>query len=1071
MKKAINPEILAQIMTRVLKPARYSGGEWNEIKKDPAAAKIKIALAFPDTYEVGMSSIGLRILYYLINSQPDILAERVFAPWPDFEQQLRKNKLPLFSLENKLPLFQFDIIGFSLLYELNFTNVLTMLDLGGIKLFSEEREDRDPLIIAGGPSCFNPEPIVDFIDAFFIGDGEEAIFEIIDTFKRSKERGESRQSLLSALAQIKGMYVPRFYRIKHQSVFPLLYVEPENGFPSKIEKRVVFNLSQAPYPDNPIVPSTEIVFDRVQVEVARGCPQRCRFCQATSLYFPHRFRSPEAVKKMALNNLASTGYDEIALTALSASDYPHLTPLVKEIMDALTPRKIALSFPSLRPGGVSEEIVDSIVEVRKTGLTIVPEAGTERLRRVINKHLSDEEIWEASRAAFSRGWRLLKLYFMVGLPTETDEDLEGIIRIVEEILKIGVTILKVAPQINLSLSSFIPKPHTPFQWEAMESREKLQQRISYLKSRLKKYSTVRFKDHPVLNSLLEAIISRGDRRLGAVIRAAWEKGARFDSWSDTFDFRLWEKAFEEEGLDYQIYLKKIFLGAKLPWDHINTGLKKKALIQELRRAYRAERTPSCSERECRFCLGCDFSHVVNKLLREEKRVQGDIKKKDVRKIDLTANEVKKRERNVFDKEKSDGPDRAQIRESEEAKREDEGKAEEERRFNLIVIGGRKHERGEGESKESKGRKGRKERKGRWDKEKEGPRERRRVKEKGSRDAKTKEDKEDKERSRAVKRYRFYFEKKGPARFISHLDLINTIPRILRRAQIQAEFSQGFHPKMKLTFLPALPLGMASREEIFELRVKGNLEEKKAVDQLNKVSPEGIVFKDVKKVDPHRSSLNREVKAVLYSLEAEPLRCHLNQVKIAQILEAEELEALQETGEVEEARAMEGKSGVHRGEINNENYKGKAEAERQDEAQESEKGREIKKEVEKEKGRKEEEKEDKYKEEYKDIDEHIGKDKDKDEDEGELGQREENTGELNKRELEMIEVVNLIRNKKDRYQKRIDYSPQEDKIYFLYRVEKGDIGNPYRLLQQLFDWDEAAFYLTREKVFLGSGHSK
>jgi len=896
MKKKINDEVLAKILMQVIKPARYIGGEWNEIKKDPTSAEVKIALAFPDTYELGMSSIGLRILYKIINSQPHLLAERVFAPWTDLEQKLRTSKLPLYSLENKLPLFQFDIIGFSLLYELNFTNVLTMLDLGGIRLFSAERSAKDPLVIAGGPSCFNPEPLVDFIDAFFIGDGEEAILEIISTYQRWQEKGASRSELLAALAGIKGMYVPRFYQAQAQSLpqpqsqgqpkvqaqsqpqsnFPLLFVEPKDSYPARIEKRIVYDLDRVLYPESTLVPSTEIVFDRVQVEIARGCPQRCRFCQATSLYFPHRLRSLEKVKNLALTNLECSGYDEVALTALSASDYPYLVSLVREMMASLLPQKIALSFPSLRPGGVSKDIVDSIIKVRKTGLTIVPEAGTERLRRVINKHLSDEEIWEAARAAFSRGWRLLKLYFMVGLPTEKEEDLEGIVRIVEEILKIGVSILKVAPQINLSISSFIPKPHTPFQWETMESPERLQEKISFLKKRLRKYPTVWFKDHPVATSVLEAVISRGDRRVGEVIRIAWEKGARFDSWSDTFNFELWKESFQEAGLDYRVYLAKIPLRAKLPWEHISSGFKKKALLQELRRAYREERTPSCSQRDCRFCQGCDFPHLVNKLNQETKRVSSELEKKSSSRRGLTREEL--REKNLSGADLSP-----------------EG-IEKKARNNLI-------------------------------------------------------------------RYRFYFEKKGPARFLSHLDLINTIPRILRRAGVAVAFSQGYHPKMKLTFLPALPLGMTSRQEIFELQAKGPLEEKEVVSKLNKLSPPGIVFQEIRKVSPQQPSLNREIKAVLYSLEAAPLRRHLEQAKVFPGVEEGECAVLPE------------------------------------------------------------------------------------------GQ-----------ELIMNEVVNLLKNKKDKYSKRLDYSPSEDKIYFLYPVEKGSIGNPFRLLQQLFDWDQASFYLTREKVY-------
>jgi len=925
----LTDEELRGIFKRVIKPARYLGGEWNEVRKDPNQVKVKIVLAFPDVYEVGMSSLGLRILYNQLNRQPDILAERVFAPWPDFERSLREKNLPLFSLENKKPLAEFDIIGFSLLYELNYTNILTILDLAGLPLLSRERKNWHPLVIAGGPVCFNPEPLTDFIDAFFLGDGEEAILEIVQAYQTSREKGESRIELLRSLSRIKGMYVPIFYQAKKQSISPLVYVEPLDHVPFPLEKRVIFNLEKAPFPAKTLVPSTEIIFDRVQVEIARGCPQSCRFCQATSLYFPHRFRRPETIKKLIRENLSSSGYDEVALTALSASDYPQLASLVSDLMTELRPERIAVSFPSLRPGGVSEEVVDSIVKVRKTGLTIVPEAGTERLRRVINKHLTDNDIWEASRAAFSRGWRLLKLYFMVGLPTEREEDLLGIVRIVEEILKIGVRYLHTAPQINMSISSFIPKPHTPFQWVAMDSPASLNSKINFLKSRLKKYRSVRFKDHPVPNSVLEAVFSRGDRRLGPVILSAWQKGARFDSWSETFNFETWQEAFDEVGLDYHEYLQEIPTEARLPWEHLKTGLKRIALLRELRRAYQAEWTPTCPERSCRFCQGCDYPGEVNKINQLAQRM---------------------REKSERGRLKDQRKEVAREVGSAEGKKEAEPSQEK-----SPSMADHSHKKSASMAEEIK-------------KEKEEWQEEVKARRNEGRETQKEEGKPEKEKAKSSLsiRYRLYFAKQGPACFISHLDLINTIQRILRRSGIPAEFTQGFHPKMKLTFLPALPLGMRSREEILELVVEKDIAPEIFLERLNQVSPAGLYFHRLEKIEPSRPSLNREVKAVLYSLDLTPLIEHLKK---------------QKSGIVEQVSQSLAVATVAR------------------------------------------------------------------------------------------RIKELIEEKPDKYSKQILVNLDEVKIYLLYPVNQGQMGNPARLLQEIFNWDEAVFYLVREKVFYDETEAK
>jgi len=596
---------LEYILREVEKPGRYVGGEWNSICKDPAAAEVKIALAFPDVYEIGMSYLGQKILYSLLNGHPGVLAERVFAPWPDMEEKLRSSRAPIFSLENKIPLGGFDIIGFSLLYELNYSNILTLLDLAGIPFFAAERDGHFPLLIAGGPACFNPEPVSDIFDAFFLGDGEDGFLEIAAKFNQLRKDGTGWEDTLRGLAEIPGIYVPRLYNPDRHPGSALIARRPGRGVPWPIKKRALTYLDARTFPERIIVPDIQAVFDRVAVEVARGCPQRCRFCQAASLYFPHRVMDPASAVSIARRSLASTGYENVSLSALSISDYPGLEDMVESLMTALSPQKISLSLPSLRPAGLSPAVVENILRVRKTGFTLVPEAGTDRLRAVINKNLNNREILTAAANAFERGWRLLKLYFMIGLPTETLDDLRGIIDLVMEIIRLGRDIMKSPPLLNLSLSSFIPKPHTPFQWLAMEDETALLEKQRFVRSALRRFPSVKVKDQPARVSVLEGVFSRGDRRLGPVLVQAWRRGARFDSWKDRFSFPAWEEAFAAEGLDWRPYLGPLDTRAPLPWDHIETGIRREHFLDEMNRAMRGEPTPSCLERSCSDCNGCD----------------------------------------------------------------------------------------------------------------------------------------------------------------------------------------------------------------------------------------------------------------------------------------------------------------------------------------------------------------------------------------------------------------------------------------------------------------------------------
>lgn len=596
----------ARVLARVEKPGRYVGGEWNEVRKDPSRVRTKVALAFPDVYEIGMSYLGQKILYALLNRAPDVLAERVFAPWPDFERELREAGLPLASLENAIPLRDFDIVGFSLLYELNYSNVLTILDLGGVPLTSAERGEGDPWVIAGGPAAFNPEPVADLFDAVFLGDGEEGFPEIVEAVAGFRERGLARAAALRELAAIEGVYVPSLYGVEPEPGSPLVAPRAGPGAPAAVRKRLAKDFARSFFPERIVVPSLRVVFDRVALEAARGCPQSCRFCQASSLYFPHRPKDPGVLRRTALRSLRQTGYEDLSLSALSIGDHPDLEAVVGSLMDDLAREKISLSLSSLRPGRLSRDLVKNIVKVRKTGFTLVPEAGTERLRAVIDKKLTDREIRDALAFAFEGGWKLVKLYFMIGLPTETDEDLAGIVGLVRSALELGRSILGSPPRLHVSLASFIPKPHTPFQWLGMDDEASLASKQAFVRSELGRFRSVELKTHPVATSILEAVFSRGDRRLVQVLVEAWRRGARFDGWDDKLDSAAWAAAFAAAGVDPRAYLGPLPRGAALPWDVAETGLKKSLLSRELDAALRAERTPGCLERSCAACQGCEM---------------------------------------------------------------------------------------------------------------------------------------------------------------------------------------------------------------------------------------------------------------------------------------------------------------------------------------------------------------------------------------------------------------------------------------------------------------------------------
>jgi radical SAM family uncharacterized protein/radical SAM-linked protein len=709
------------ILSRVEKPSRYLGTEVNAVRKDPGAVRLRFALAFPDLYEIGSSHFGMQILYHVLNSRPEIAAERVFAPARDMERELRASGRALFSLETQTPLSRFDIIGFSLLYELNYTNILTMLDVAGIPFLSAERSRRHPLIIAGGPCTCNPEPVADFFDAMVVGDGEQVVLELSRTWLEWNASGEKeRESLLRRWSGIEGVYVPAFFEAGHdadgfQRLAPRL---PEYGL---VRRAVVADLDPAPFPDRPIVPFGKPVHDRLRLEVSRGCSRGCRFCQAGMIYRPVRERSPQKLLDLAQASLAATGYEDLSLLSLSTGDYGCIAGLMARLMARFAPARVAVSLPSLRAGTLTPELMELIRQVRKTGFTIAPEAGSQRLRDVINKNVTEAEIVETVQDAFRSGWQLIKLYFMIGLPTETEEDLAQLVSLVRRLSRLKGSGRRRA-HINVSAATFIPKAHTPFQWQPQLELSESRSRLRRLQEGLA-LPGVQFKWQQPEMSLLEGMWARGDRRLGRALLAAYRRGCRFDGWGDSFDFSAWMDAFAEAGIDPAFYTTRPRSpNEPLPWDHIDSGVSKEFLAREWENALASHLTPDCRRGECQGCGACDFAALQPR----------------VHRVDPPA---------LKSPAVDDGP--------------------------------------------------------------------------------------------PYKKVQISYEKVGSARFFGHLELANILLRALRRAAIPVKFSEGFHPKPKVSFDDPLPTGTESEEEHLVLTVPQRVAPQTIMDGLNAQLPEGL----------------------------------------------------------------------------------------------------------------------------------------------------------------------------------------------------------------------------------------
>lgn len=727
---------LDAILPLVQKPGRYIGGELNSVTPDYSRIDLSFALIFPDLYEIGMSHQGLQILYHIINRQPGLAAERCYAPDVDMEAQLRQHKLPLFSLETRRPLAEFDVIGFTLPYELCYTNILTVLDLAGIPLWAKERDNDAPLIIGGGACAMNPEPVADFFDLIVLGDGEEVLLEIAEALRVAREQGLSRIEFLDCCAGISGAYVPSLFKPLYKDA-RLVSIETLKQDYTTATRRIVAELPPVDLLTRPLVPLVKPIHDRLGVEVARGCTRGCRFCQAGMTYRPVRERSIEQLMELAEEGVKNSGFDELALLSLSTGDYSNLPELLTELMDYFAEAHVSVALPSMRVGTLTPEVIEQIKRVRKSGFTIAPEAGTDRLREVINKGITEEDLLAGCRDAFAAGWNVIKFYFMIGLPTETQEDLEAIIDLAMRAKKEaggGRT------QINVSVSTFVPKPHTPFQWHGQLSIAETKERIDFLKRKLPRKG-FRLKWHEPYQSFLEGLFSRGDRRLAPLIEAAWKAGARLDGWSDHFLLERWQEAAAQLGLDLDAYLCPRDQEELLPWDHLDCGVDRSFLLQEWQKALDQVYTPDCRVKGCQQCGLCDFKSI--KPLIQEK---------------------KESDRTAEQEQRKDGKDS-------------------------------------------------------WTRTEQG--------------------------QQSVFRYRVHYSRLGDGRFPGHLEILQLVFRGLQRTGLPLLFSQGYNPSPKVSFSPALPVGVESHIEYFDMDLSSPLKNPaETAAQLNTCLPDFLTVQEV-----------------------------------------------------------------------------------------------------------------------------------------------------------------------------------------------------------------------------------
>ncbi|MFL0251217.1 TIGR03960 family B12-binding radical SAM protein [Clostridium neuense] len=608
------------ILYKVEKPARYVGKEYNSVIKDKEKVDMRFAFCFPDVYEVGMSHLGIKILYHVLNLREDTYCERVYAPWPDMEKLMRENNIPLYALETKDPLCEFDFIGFTLQYEMSYTNILNMLDLSGIAVRASERKEEDPIVLCGGPCAYNPEPLYDIADLFSLGEGEEHLNEVLDLYKKCKNDGISKKEFLRMASHIEGTYVPSLYNVTYKEDGTIDEFKPlYDDVPAKVKKRIIKNFNDVVYPDKIVVPYNEIVHDRIMLETFRGCTRGCRFCQAGMIYRPVREKKTDKLIELADKLIKNTGYEELSLTSLSICDYSDIQNLIKGLVEKYKEKKVSVSLPSLRIDSFSVDLIKEIQKVRKSGLTFAPEAGTQRMRDVINKGVTEQNLMDSVSSAFKNGWTTIKLYFMIGLPYETPEDVRGIgnlgKKVVAEYYKVPKEVRKKGLKVTLSTSIFVPKPFTPFQWAPMDNIENVRGKIGELREELSDARVITYNWHETPVSFLEAVFARGDRRVCDVLIKAFEKGAKFDGWSEYFNNDIWMEAFKECGVnpDFYVYRDRSY-DEVLPWDFIDVGVSKSFLMSENEKAKKAVVTPDCRQ----GCKNCG----INKSFKEEECFEG-----------------------------------------------------------------------------------------------------------------------------------------------------------------------------------------------------------------------------------------------------------------------------------------------------------------------------------------------------------------------------------------------------------------------------------------------------------------
>jgi radical SAM family uncharacterized protein/radical SAM-linked protein len=778
----------AAFLGEVEKPARYTGGEVGAVRKDWDAVQARVCLAFPDVYDIGMSHLGYKILYKILNDDPRTLGERAYCPWVDMEGKLRAHDLPLVSLDGYHALHEFDVVGFSLQYELTYGNVLTMLDLGRIPLRSADRGEADPLVVAGGPNATHPEPMAVFVDAFVVGDGEAKLTELALAWTRLRAEGVPRPERLAALARLGGVYVPSLHEaaVDPDTGLEVVLAPADPSVPFPIERTMV-RLDDYPFPDDGPTGGPEAIFDRTSIEITRGCTEGCRFCQAGMIYRPVQERDPVQVYETVKRAVQKTGNDEVSLTALSTADVSYISPLIKKLAPELAAEGVSLSVSSLRAYGLEPELLDELRRVRAGGLTFAPEAGTQRMRDVVNKNVTEEQLHETAERVFSRGWQRMKLYFMIGLPTEQDEDVLGIAHTGLRTAAVGRKAAKRSVDVTVSVSTHVPKPHTPFQWAAMDGLPEVERKQELLKQELRGHRSVKLRTHDASSSVLECILARGDRRLGDVIEHAWRHGARFDSWDDRLDLGLWDAALEASGVDPAPYLRTLPVSARLPWSHLDVGLEDGFLLREYRKALQDRLSPPCGKVAGMFVHhtnAADAEADARRLVCYDCGVACDMTvMRDDRLVHLRS--LGARERPAPPVEPAPRPGRPTPR-----------------------VGD----------------------------------------------------------PHAGHRYRFRFEKTGPAALLGHLDLVRELPRIFRRLGVPMIYGGGFNPKPQMSFSPALGLGVQSLDEHVDVRLEPRLDEAALgalCEAMSRSCPGGLVFRSARALGASDPGIGRIVTGARY----------------------------------------------------------------------------------------------------------------------------------------------------------------------------------------------------------------